>query len=202
MFTFQILIKFSDQSSEYNLYKKFLKKCYVTRSEFRPELFLHKSTDCKQHSSLFIQSDVQEFGHFGSVLSHSSRCFGVWPKFHPPSLLLAGQRCLQGEPGPGESAYSSIKPQERASSARWKLLVNRSSGNWLAPAGRPRVWTQLSISPLHSSHHHTLNASIFSFIYWWLDKLFSLYLQSPDSLLIRNENAKHDMSGPPKLSDP
>lgn len=120
--------------------------------------------------------------------------------FTPPpplSLLLAGQRCLQGEPGPGESAYSAIKPQERARSARWKLLVNRSSGNWLAPAGRPSVWTQLSISPLHSSHHHTLPASIFSFIYWSLDKLFSLPLQSSNSLLIRHKNVKHDVSGPP-----
>lgn len=61
----------------------------------------------------------------------------VWPQLtlcprhmRKVSLMHTVWRRLQGEPCPGESAYSSIKLQERAC---WKLLVNRTSGNWRGP---------------------------------------------------------------------
>lgn len=60
-------------------------------------------------------------------------------------------RRLQGERCTGESAYSPVKPQERAS---WKLLVNTTGGNWHSPR-RPSVWTRLSVpATLHLCFHY------------------------------------------------
>lgn len=73
----------------------------------------------KQRSSLLIQSEVQ-------VLI--SAMLTVWHRNKVPLLPLllhAEQGCLQGESCLVQSAYGSIKPQERAC---W-TLVNRSSGN-------------------------------------------------------------------------
>lgn len=68
------------------------------QKEFRPELLFHNRTDCKQHSSLFIQSDVQVFGHFSNVFRHSSLCLESEEGFSPPLCYWQGRDVYKVSP--------------------------------------------------------------------------------------------------------
>lgn len=94
-------------------------------------------TSWTQRFRLFIQSKVQEVG-LVYLLEPRHPFWVVWERSPPPTppqlFCMQHGDVYKVSPALERLHTAPVKPQERAS---WKLLVNRTSGNWQLPPPHP-----------------------------------------------------------------